>query len=129
MSTEQTKAVVRRFIKDVLVGGNLDLIDDLLAPNYVNRGMGGMGGAGFEALLPVGSAGPDRPMEIEASSPRTMRSSPGSLSRFTLPSGEKISGRGLTYYRLADGKIVEDDPITTPDLTQVFADQMPAPAS
>ena len=30
--------------------------------------------------------------------------------------GKTISVRGLTYYRLADGKIVEDDPITTPDL-------------
>ena len=39
MSTEQNKAVVRRFITEVLVGGNVDLIDDLLAANYVNRGM------------------------------------------------------------------------------------------
>jgi predicted ester cyclase len=30
--------------------------------------------------------------------------------------GNTISVRGLTYYRLADGKIVEDDPITSPDL-------------
>jgi len=55
------------------------------------------------------------------------------VARFTyaiaLPSGQKVTARGLTYYRLADGRIVEDDPITTPDLTQVFADQMPKPAS
>jgi len=36
-------------------------------------------------------------------------------------SGRKISFRGLTYYRLADGKIVEDDPITTPELAQEMA--------
>ena len=47
----------------------------------------------------------------------------------TLPTGEEVTARGLTYYGLADGRIVEDDPITSPDLTQVFADQMPAPAS
>jgi predicted ester cyclase len=47
----------------------------------------------------------------------------------TLPTGEKITARGLTYYGLADGKIVEDDPITTPDLTQLFAAQMPPPVS
>ena len=29
MSTEQNKAVVRRFITEVLVGGNVDLVDDL----------------------------------------------------------------------------------------------------
>ena len=38
-----------------------------------------------------------------------------------LPSGERISARGLTY-------IVEDDPITSPDLTQLFAAQMPPAA-
>ena len=26
----------------------------------------------------------------------------------TLPAGEKITARGLTYYRLADGRIVEE---------------------
>ena len=44
------------------------------------------------------------------------------VARFTLemrdPGGKTISVRGLTYYQLADGKIVEDDPITTPELTQ-----------
>jgi len=30
--------------------------------------------------------------------------------------GKTISVRGMTYYRLTDGKIVEDDPVTTPDL-------------
>ena len=32
--------------------------------------------------------------------------------------GRRFPYRGLTFYRLADGKIVEDDPITTPDLAQ-----------
>jgi hypothetical protein len=47
----------------------------------------------------------------------------------TLPAGEEITARGLSYYRLHDGRIVEDDAITTPDLRQVFAAQMPPPAS
>jgi hypothetical protein len=41
MSTDQNKAILRRFVMEVLAGGNLDLIDELLAPNYVNRGIGG----------------------------------------------------------------------------------------
>jgi hypothetical protein len=44
------------------------------------------------------------------------------VSRFTFEArgadGRTVSVRGLTYYRLADGRIVEDDPITTPELTQ-----------
>jgi predicted ester cyclase len=42
--------------------------------------------------------------------------------------GKTISVRGMTYYRLADGKIVEDDPITTPDLAAELAPLL-APAT
>ena len=50
-------------------------------------------------------------------------------SEFTLATGEKIDGRGMTFYRLADGKIVEDDPIEMPDLTPMLAAHMPPPPS
>lgn len=53
MSTEQNKAVVRRFMTEVLEGGNSDAIDDVLAPNYVNTAMGGTDLAGFKAMLPA----------------------------------------------------------------------------
>jgi ketosteroid isomerase-like protein len=129
MPTEQNKAVVRRFITEVLVGGDVDLIDDLLAADYVNRGMGGMDRAGFKAWLSVASAGPGGGMEIED----LVAEGDAVVARFsyaiTLPSGERVTARGLTYYRLADGRVVEDEAITTPDLMQVFAAQMPPPAS
>jgi predicted ester cyclase len=129
MSTEQNKAVVRRFITEVLAGGNVDLVDDLLAANYVNRSMGDMDRAGFKAFLTVASAGPGGRMEIKD----LVAEGDAVVARFTyeitLPTGQKITARGLTYYGLADGRIVEDDPITTPDLTQVFAAQMPTPTS
>ncbi len=35
--------------------------------------------------------------------------------------------RGLTYYRLAAGRIVEVDPITTPDIAQEIGKLMSAP--
>jgi predicted ester cyclase len=129
MSTEQNKAVVRQYITEVLVGGHVDLVDDLLATNYVNRSLGGMNRAAFKAWLTVASAGPGGRMEIED----LVAEGDAVVARFTyaitLPTGEKITARGLTYYGLADGRIVEDDPITTPDLTQVFAAQIPPPAS
>jgi predicted SnoaL-like aldol condensation-catalyzing enzyme len=129
MSTEQNKAVVRRFITEVLAGGQVDLVDDLLAADYVNRGMGDIDRAGFKAFLTVASAGPGSRMEIRD----LVAEGDAVVARFTyaitLPTGEKITARGLTYYGLADGRIVEDDPITTPDLTQVFAAQMPKAAS
>ena len=124
-STDQNKAVVRRFITELLSGGNISVVDELLAPNYVNRGMGGIDRAGFKAMLPaMATVMPGRGMEIED----LVAEGDAVVARFTfewtLASGEKISGRGLTYYRLADGRIVEDDPITTPDLTQTLASQM-----
>jgi hypothetical protein len=36
MSTEQNKAVVRRFITEVLQDRHLDVLDEVLAPTYVN---------------------------------------------------------------------------------------------
>ncbi|MGZ6265730.1 MAG: ester cyclase [Candidatus Limnocylindrales bacterium] len=129
MSTEENKAVVRRFITEVLVAGHVDLVDDLLAANYVNRGMGGLDRAGFKAWLNANSAGPGGRMDIED----LVAEGDAVVARFsyaiTLPTGEKITARGLTFYRLVEGRIVEDDPITTPDLMQAFAAQMPAPAS
>ena len=129
MSVEQNKAVVRRFITEVLVGGDVELVDDLLAASYINRGMGGMDRAAFKAWLAVASAGPGGAMEIKD----LVAEGDAVVARFdyaiTLPSGERITARGLTFYRLADGRIVEDDPITSPDLMQVFAAQMPRPAS
>ena len=53
MSPEQNKAVVRRFMSEVLGGGKVDLIDELCAPNYVNRAMGGTDLAGFKAMFPT----------------------------------------------------------------------------
>lgn len=35
MRPEENKATVRKFIKEVFEGGNLDLIEDLFAPDYV----------------------------------------------------------------------------------------------
>jgi hypothetical protein len=52
MSTEQNKAVVHRFMTEVLhQGGNLDILDEVLAPTSVNPAMGGADGTGFRAIL------------------------------------------------------------------------------
>ena len=129
MSTEQNKAIVRRFVTEVLVGGNVDLVDELLSPSYVNIGMGGMDRAAFKAWLAANSAGPGGKMEIRD----LVAEGDAVVARFTyaitLPDGQKIEARGLTYYRLADGRIVEDDPITSPDLMQAVAAQVPQPVS
>jgi predicted ester cyclase len=130
MSIEQNKAVVRRFVSDVLVGGNLDQIDELLAPNYINRGLGGLDRAAFKATLGgLAAAIPHRRIDIE----NLVAEGDAVVARFayemTVPTGQTVVARGLTYYALADGRIVEDDPITTPDIFQELGKLMPPPAS
>ena len=121
MSTDQNKAVVRRFITEVLAGGNVDLVDELLAPNYSNRGLG-TDLAAFKAMFAsFADALPNRGFDIED----LVAEGDAVVARLALEmtdtTGRKISARGLTYYGLADGRIVEDDPITTPDLMQSLA--------
>jgi ketosteroid isomerase-like protein len=128
MSTEQNKAIVRRYITEVLAGGDVDLVDELLGADYVNRGMGDMDRAGFKAWLNVASAGPGGRTEIE----ELVAEGDAVVARFTyaitLPDGKRVTARGLAYYRVVDGRIVEDEAMTTPDLRRVFAAQMPSPA-
>ncbi len=118
----------------MLTGRNTGLVDELLAPNYVNRAMN-LDLAGFKAMgAGLGAAIPDLRFEIQdlvaegdaVVARFTMEGTPtGSLMGQPL-SGKKFSLRGLAYYRLANGRVVEDDPITTPDLMQALGLQMPA---
>jgi predicted ester cyclase len=127
MSTEQNKAVVRRFVTEVLTGNNPGLADELLAPGYVNRAMGS-DLAGFKQML-----GGLRSVltDIQYDKVDLVAEGDAVVARWKMEatnngSGKKLSARGLTYYRLANGKIVEDDPISTPDLMQALGIQMPA---
>jgi predicted SnoaL-like aldol condensation-catalyzing enzyme len=117
MAAEHNKDVVRRFITEVLSGGRLERVDELLAPGYVNRAFGVDLPAFKEMLAGLVAALPERHFDIE----ELIAEADAVVSRFTLEmrdaGGTTVSVRGLSYYRLADGKIIEDDPITTPELT------------
>jgi len=121
MSTEQNKAVVRRFMTEALQGENLDMLDEVLAPTYVNPAMGGADRAGFKAILSgMAATGVRMRFTIED----LMAEGDSVVARFTSEvtraDGKKLQAHGLTYYRLANGKIVEDDPFTRPDLGQLL---------
>jgi predicted SnoaL-like aldol condensation-catalyzing enzyme len=129
MAADDNKDVVRRFIEEVLAGGKLDQIDELVAPGYVNRAFG----AGLEAfkqmLAGLSAALPDRRFGIED----LVAEKDAVVARYTAEmrdgSGKTTSVRGLTFYRLAGGKITEDDPVTTPDLAQALGPLLgPPPA-
>ena len=126
MATDN-KDVVQRFVKEVLAGGQLDRIDELVAPGYVNRAFG-VGLEAFKGMLAgLSAALPDRRFDIED----LVAEGDAVVARFNGEmrdgNGKTISVRGLTFYLLADGKIVEDDPITTPDLAQELGPLLGSP--
>jgi predicted SnoaL-like aldol condensation-catalyzing enzyme len=126
VSTEQNKAVVRRWMTEILEGGHLDAIDEVLAPDYVNPAMGNADRDGMRAILAqLKDMGPWRIPSVEI-----LAEGDAVVARFVLeitrPGGEKVTANGLTYYRLANGKIVADDPFTRPDLAQVLGLTPPA---
>lgn len=129
-TTDQNKAVVRRFMTEILAGGKFDAIDEVLAPNYVNTAMGGTDLAGFKAMLPamgaVISGMRFNILDLVAEGDAVVARF---TSEITLATGKKIDSRGLTYYTVVGGRIVIDDPIETPDLTQELAALMPQPSA
>ena len=134
MSTEHNKEIVRRFILEALSGRNISLADEVLAPNYVNR-MTGADLAAFKGMLAGTSAAlSDVRFEIDdlvaegdsvVARWKMEATHTGSLMG-EAPTGKRVSSRGLTYYRLVNGQIVEDDPMSSPDLLQALGIQMPA---
>jgi len=134
MSTEHNKEIVRRFVTEALSGRNLGLADEVLAPNYVNR-MTGTDLAAFKGMLTgMSTALSDVRFEIDdlvaegdsvVARWKMEATHTGSLMGET-PTGKRVSSRGLTYYRLVNGQIVEDDPMSSPDLLQALGIQMPA---
>ena len=134
MSTEQNKVVVRQFFTEALTGRNVGLADELLAPNYVNRLTGADLAAVKGMLTVMSTALSDVQYEIDdlvaegdavVARWKMEATHSGSLMGET-PTGKRVSSRGLTYYRLVDGRIVEADEMSSPDLLQALGIQLPA---
>jgi steroid delta-isomerase-like uncharacterized protein len=50
MSTERNKVTARRYVEEWMRGGPLDLVDELVAPDYVSNGPSGTPGGGRHEL-------------------------------------------------------------------------------
>jgi len=126
MGTEENKAVVRRFMHDVIAGGNVDVVEEVLAPSYVNLALGGAGIDGVKAMLTATSS-----VEQRVDDEELVAEGDAVFARFnhtvTLPDGSTSNSRALAYYRLADGKIVVNDVMFDPNLMEVLGPLMAAP--
>jgi ketosteroid isomerase-like protein len=126
MSIDENKEAVRRFLAAISKGGDIDQIDELVAPGYVNRGMGNVDLAGFKAMLATMPGATD--VEINDVLGEGDAVVLRSTMSITLGTGQTLSARALTFYHLANGKILEDDTMTTPDLSQILGSTIPATA-
>ena len=113
MSTEQNKAIVRRFIEETLNAMDNSLVDELFAPDYTNHMVPG-GREGFKQFFSmVGSAYPD--LKMQYSVERLMAEGDYVMMRASMHisnNGKEATGSGLGEYRFANGKIVEDWPLS-----------------
>ena len=120
MSTEQNKAVVRKFFEEVINKGNLELISELFAPNWVN--IDSMlppleGLEGVRNLVKIfHSAFPNLHAEIldivaEGNRVAVAFSESGTQSGELMgfpPSGRSVKITGIGIFRLVDGKLAEN---------------------
>jgi predicted SnoaL-like aldol condensation-catalyzing enzyme len=113
MSTEQNKTVVRRFVEQVLSNMDTSAVDEVFAPDYVNHVFPG-GPEGVKQLFSMLRSGyPDLKWNISIE--RLMADGDFVMMRATMHitnNGKEATGSGLGEYRLANGKIVEDWPVS-----------------
>lgn len=113
MSTEQNKAVVRRFVEQILNTMDTALVDELFAPDYVNHLVPG-GREGFKQFFAMlHSAFPN--LKWDFSIERLIAEGDYVVGRATMHvtnAGKEATGSGLAEFRVANGKIVEDWPVS-----------------
>jgi len=114
MSLEENKAIVRRFI-EAYNKRNLDLIDDFVAPDYVDH-TNKVGREGLKQLFNMGlTAFPDWHETIEDNIAEGDKvwvrlaytgTHKGEFMGLA-PTGKKITSKGVDIYRIVNGKLAE----------------------
>ncbi len=118
MSTEENKATSRRFYEEVWNGGNLDVIDELVAPNGVfhDPSMTTQGPKGFrEYVTMYRTAFPDVHFTIEdeiaegdtVATRWTARGTQKGPLMGIPPTGKQSTVTGIVIGRYANGELVE----------------------
>jgi len=116
MSTKENKAGQRRVAEEVFNKGNLAIIPELFAPNYVSHESGAKGPEGFKQAVTMGrTAFPDLHMTIDD----MVAEGDKVVTRYTFtathkgeymgiaPTGKKVTVSGIVITRWVGGKEVE----------------------
>jgi steroid delta-isomerase-like uncharacterized protein len=116
MSTEENKAIFRRYIDEFISTGNLAKADEFISPDYVGRPSGTRGPDGYRQLLTrFRTAFPDFRVTIE-----DLTAEDDVVACFATwsgthvgewlgvpPTGKSVSWRASMFRRIRDGKLVE----------------------
>jgi steroid delta-isomerase-like uncharacterized protein len=115
--TADTKAIVRRFYQEIVNGGNMALVEELIAPGFVeHNNPAGSGLEGFKQFVAgLSSAFPDLQITIEdlfaegdkvAARVTVQATHQGTFMGSINPTGKKVSFSGIDIFQIIDGKIV-----------------------
>jgi steroid delta-isomerase-like uncharacterized protein len=120
MSTEENKAIVRRYFEEAWGKGNLDVMDELMDPDYVNHGsVPGHPVTDREDMKRVEEATRQAFPDVKFEMHDMMAEGDVVVYRWTgggtqqgefmgiPPSGRRFSTQGVVFSRIRDGKIVE----------------------
>jgi predicted ester cyclase len=122
MSTEQNKTIIRRFVSELGPNANVAVVDELLAPDYVNHLMPG-GREGFKQFGPMlRSTFPDLKFHNDVEYLVAEGDKVFARIKFHVTNaGKEATVSDTAEFRLANGKIAEDWPPcgTTAMLQQV----------
>jgi len=117
--SERNKALIRRLFDEVLNAGNFGLLDQLIGASYVEHNPvanQAAGAAGVrDRILQLRAAFPDLRFSLQeligedaivAARYRWQGTHKGLFLGIT-PTGRRLSVRGMDFYRLEDGRVVE----------------------
>ena len=118
--SDANKAVLRRWFEEAFNKGDIDLLDELAAPDYVWHGPGGRETRGREALKEFWrmylGAFPGMQLSIEdqvAEGDRvvtrfTMRGTHAGAIEGIAPTGKEVTVPGIVVHRFEGGQVVEE---------------------
>ncbi len=120
MSVEENRAIVRRFVEEVQSGGDIDAIDELCSPEFINHTAPPGVPSNCEGIKQVMAmfrqAFPDSHFAVEDMVAegdkvvvrfRGRGTHQGETEAFGPPTGKRMEITGITIKRLSEGKIVE----------------------
>ncbi len=119
MAAAENSALVRRFIEEIFNQGNLEVAEEILAPDYRHHdpttGQFGSGIDGFKQMIGLYRQAFDLQIVLEDQ----VAAEDKVVDRWTghgthqgefmgmAPTGRKITATGISIHRIADGKIAE----------------------